>query len=92
MASLNDSSGNNRHGTEFTLISSMAFDPAGRLFFAEKDTGNIRLMVDEKVRDEPFVTVSDLYSNWEQGLLGLAIDPKFEQNHFIYLSLHKQRQ
>ena len=30
-------------------------------------------------------TVSDYYVNWEQGLLGLTIDPKFEQNHFVYL-------
>ena len=63
----------------------MAFAPDGRLFFDEKNTGKIRIMKDDKVLSTPFATVSDYYVNWEQGLLGLALDPKFEQNHFVYL-------
>jgi glucose/arabinose dehydrogenase len=82
---LNDISGNNHHGRERTLISSMVFAPDGRLFFSEKDTGYIKVMKDEKVNSKPFATISDYYSNWEQGLLGLAIDPDFNNNHFIYL-------
>jgi Glucose / Sorbosone dehydrogenase len=38
-----------------------------------------------KVLDKPFIKISDTYVNWGQGLLTLAIDPKFEQNHFVYL-------
>ncbi len=82
---LDDDSGNCYHGQENTLISSMVFTPDGRLFFSEKDTGNIRIMKDGKVNTRPFATISNVYKDWEQGLLGLAIDPKFEQNHFIYL-------
>jgi len=82
---LNDISGNNHHGRDRTLITSMVFAPDGRLFFSEKDTGHIRIMKDEKVNSKAFATISDYYSNWEQGLLGLAIDPDFEENHFIYL-------
>jgi len=82
---LKDISGNNYHGSERTLISSMVFAPDGRLFFSEKDTGNIKIMKDGNVNFEPFARLYDYYSNWEQGLLGLAIDPNFKENHFIYL-------
>jgi glucose/arabinose dehydrogenase len=68
-----------------TLIASMAFAPDGRLFFSEKNTGNIKIMKDDKVLETPFATISDYYVNWEQGLLGLAIDPLFEKNHYVYL-------
>jgi glucose/arabinose dehydrogenase len=82
---LNDTSGNNNHGQEITLISSMVFTPDGRLFFSQKDTGMVKVMKDEVVNTKPFAMISDHYSSWEQGLLGLALDPKYEQNHFIYL-------
>jgi glucose/arabinose dehydrogenase len=42
-------------------------------------------MIDDKVLPTPFVQIYDHYVNWEQGLLGLAVDPEFEQNKFIYL-------
>ena len=42
-------------------------------------------MKDDRVLSTPFAVLSDYYINWEQGLLGLTIDPKFEQNHFVYL-------
>jgi glucose/arabinose dehydrogenase len=82
---LNDLLGNNYNGTEHTLLASMVFTPDGRLFFDEIDTGKIRIMKDDKVLAKPFVTISDTYVNWEQGLLGLAIDPEFRKNHFVYL-------
>ena len=68
-----------------TLIASMAFSPDGRLFFTEKDTGNIRVMVDDKVLDKPFASIKDHHVSYEQGLLGLAVDPSFEKNHFVYV-------
>ena len=83
--SLNDISGNNHNGNLDSIITNMAFAPDGRLFFDEKNTGKIRIMKDDRVLSTPFATVSDYYVNWEQGLLGLAVDPKFEQNHFVYL-------
>jgi glucose/arabinose dehydrogenase/plastocyanin len=83
--SLSDISGNNNHGVLNSLIGNMAFAPDSRLFFTEKNTGKIRIMKDDIVLPTPFATISDYYVNWEQGLLGLTIDPKFEQNHFVYL-------
>jgi glucose/arabinose dehydrogenase len=73
-------------GTAITLLTSMVFAPDGRLFFTEKNTGEIRIMTPEhKILDNPFATVNDLYVNWEQGMLGLAIDPEFDINHYIYV-------
>ncbi len=85
--SLNDISGNKNEGNLDSIITSMAFTPDGRLFFDEKNTGKIRIMKDDRVLSTPFAVLSDYYVNWEQGLLGLTIDPKFEQNHFVYLYL-----
>jgi glucose/arabinose dehydrogenase len=82
---LNDSTRTNSPGFVTTLIASMAFTPDGSLFFTEKNTGNIRIMKDNKVSDTPFLTINDHYVDAEQGLLGLTIDPKFKQNGFVYL-------
>jgi glucose/arabinose dehydrogenase len=76
---------NSDNGILRTLIASMAFAPDGRLFFSEKNSGNIRVMKDDKVIEKPFATISDHHVDFEQGLLGLAIDPLFEKNHYVYL-------
>jgi glucose/arabinose dehydrogenase len=81
----NDISGNNNHGTTTNIIGSMAFTPDGRLLFTEKNTGNIRIMMKDKILEKPFATIFDSHVDWEQGLLGLTIDPNFKQNHFVYL-------
>jgi glucose/arabinose dehydrogenase len=73
-------------GTTVTMLTSMVFAPDGRLFFTEKNTGAIRIMTPEhKILDDPFASVDDLYASWEQGMLGLAIDPEFNINHHIYV-------
>ncbi len=82
---LNDVSGHNYDGIKHTQIGSMVFAPDGRLFFDEINTGKIKILNDDKVLNEPFATISDYHNSWEQGLLGLVLDPKFDQNHFVYL-------
>jgi glucose/arabinose dehydrogenase len=73
-------------GTSITMLTSMVFAPDGRLFFTEKNSGAIRIMTaDRDVLDPPFATVEDLYASWEQGMLGLAIDPEFYNNHYVYV-------
>lgn len=73
-------------GTTVTMLTSMIFAPDGRLFFTEKNTGAIRIMTPENViLDNPFANVDDLYASWEQGMLGLAIDPEFNINRYIYV-------
>lgn len=73
-------------GTAITMLTSMVFAPDGRLFFTEKNTGEIRIMTPEyNILDNPFASVNDLYVSWEQGMLGLAIDPDFNINHHVYV-------
>jgi parallel beta-helix repeat protein len=79
-----DNIGNN-HGSQSTLLASMTFAPDGRMFFTEKNTGRILIMKDGIIQDRPFVEVSDVYVSWEQGMLGITLDPKFTENRFVYL-------
>jgi glucose/arabinose dehydrogenase len=73
-------------GTTKTLLGGMAFAPDGRLFFTEKNTGEIRVMTpDREILDRAFAAVQDVYVSWEQGLLGITLDPDFEENGFIYV-------
>ena len=82
---LEDSSPIKNTGQMFTLLASMVTAPDGRTFISEKNTGRIAIMKDEKILEKPFAILNDSYVHWEQGLLGLAIDPKFVDNHFVYL-------
>lgn len=66
--------------------SSMAFAPDGRLFVAERTTGNIRIFSGGALQAAVWATVPVLNSSAsEQGLLGIAIDPGFLQNGFVYV-------
>jgi glucose/arabinose dehydrogenase len=69
---------------DLSFPSNMAFAPDGRLFFAEKDTGDIRVIEDGRLLPDPFAHI-DVLSSSEQGLLGLALDPAFEAEPWIYV-------
>lgn len=61
----------------------MAWAPDGRLFVAEKG-GAVRVVsADGELQEEPVIKL-DTNAAGEQGLLGLAIDPKFAENHYIW--------
>ncbi len=59
--------------------------PDGRLFYTEKDTGNVRVIVDGVIQPEPVLTLP-VGSHGEQGMLGITLDPNFEDNHRIWIS------
>ena len=63
-----------------TSISSAA---DGRLFITEQ-AGRVRIVRPDKLLPNPFavLTVDD---TGERGLLGLALDPSFDSNHYVYL-------
>jgi glucose/arabinose dehydrogenase len=62
----------------------MAFAPDGRLFVCLQ-SGQVRVInKDGLVLANPFVTLS-VDSNGERGLLGVAFDPNFASNHYVYL-------
>jgi glucose/arabinose dehydrogenase len=83
---IKDYAGFNNNGFYNTLISNMAFSPDGRLFYTEKNSGKIQILdaMNELIR-QPFAVIPDIYVDWEQGLLGLAIDSEFINNHFVYV-------
>ncbi|MBI5289170.1 MAG: PQQ-dependent sugar dehydrogenase [Chloroflexi bacterium] len=61
----------------------MAFAPDGRLFVAEQ-TGALRVIKAGALLRTPFTTLS-VNSSGERGLLGVAFDPAFASNNFVYL-------
>lgn len=62
----------------------MAFAPDGRLFFNELMSGQIRIVQGGALQGQPFATLP-LQTSGERGLLGLAFDPQFAGNRFVYV-------
>jgi quinoprotein glucose dehydrogenase len=62
----------------------LAFAPDGRLFFTERETGNVRIVEEGRLLEEPFFHVDVALSANETGLLGLALDPGFPQEPWVY--------
>lgn len=65
----------------------MAFLPDGRLLITERATGRIRLFADGALQASPWATIPVASGgSWaEQGLLGIAVDPAFLSNGFVYV-------
>lgn len=58
--------------------------PDGRFFVTERP-GRIRVIKDGQLQPEPWMTLS-VVETGESGLLGLALDPQFAQNRFVYVA------
>src|SRR5262245_61555545 len=61
----------------------MAFAPDGRLFVTEKG-GALRVVSGGTLLSTPFLSLS-VDTAGEQGLLGVAFDPNFSSNRFVYV-------
>ena len=62
---------------------SMAMAPDGRIFVTEQ-AGRLRVIRDGVLLAQPFVTLST-NTLGERGLLGVALDPNFASNRYLYL-------
>ncbi len=63
----------------------IAFAPDGRIFVTER-VGNLRVIENEILKVEPVKSFNVFNeTNKDGGLLGIALDPNFEKNHFLYL-------
>ncbi len=60
------------------------FAPDGRVFITERP-GRIRIVRDGQLQAAPWMTI-EVADVSEAGLLGLALDPQFAQNHFVYIA------
>ncbi|MBI5842680.1 MAG: PQQ-dependent sugar dehydrogenase [Chloroflexi bacterium] len=64
-----------------------AGDGSGRLFIIEQ-AGRIRIMENDQLLETPFLDISERVDDGanEQGLLGLAFHPNYEQNGYFYVN------
>jgi len=60
----------------------LAFAPDGRAFFTER-AGRVRILANGTVTT--IASLNNVTAIGEGGLLGLALDPAFAQNHFVYV-------
>src|SRR5438552_2430858 len=61
----------------------MAFAPDGRLFVCQQG-GQLRVIKNGVLLSTPFVSLT-VDSSGERGLLGIAFDPNFATNHYLYV-------
>ena len=67
------------------LPESIRFAPDGRMFFNEVSKGAVRIMgADGVLQEQPFVSLK-VAQRKEMGALGLALDPSFATNHWVYV-------
>jgi glucose/arabinose dehydrogenase len=63
----------------------LAFAPDGRIFYTEKQTGNVRVInADGSLQAEPVLHL-DTDSNTERGMLGITLDPDYERNGYVWI-------
>lgn len=67
------------------LPTTFDFAPDGRVFVAEKG-GAVRIIKNGELLAQPFLTLSDINTYADRGLIGLALDPNFSSNNYVYLS------
>ncbi len=60
----------------------MAFAPDGRVFITERP-GRVRIVRNGQLQREPWINL-EVAAVGEGGLLGLALDPAFAENHYVY--------
>lgn len=65
-------------------LTGLAFDPTGRDLYVNVRTGQVRLIRDGRLQARAVATV-ETTTTGEGGLLGLALDPRFESDPWIYL-------
>ena len=70
--------------TQLRVPWSLDFAPDGRLFVTERP-GRVRILNLATASSELALTVADIFAQGEAGLLGLALDPQFDQNNWVYL-------
>src|SRR4051794_14688264 len=71
--------------TGFDTPTAEAFAPDGRLFVLEK-AGRVRVVnTSGQLQSTPVVTLSNVDTTQDRGLVGLTFDPNFAQNNYLYL-------
>lgn len=67
------------------LPTTFAFAPDGRIFIAEK-SGRVKVWKDGQLYARPVIDLRDEVNDFvDRGLIGMALDPNFMQNGYLYL-------
>ncbi len=64
---------------------SIVWAPDGRMIFTERP-GRVRVIEKGTLNPKPLLTLTDVESTGEAGLMGVALHPQFNSNQFVYLS------
>ncbi len=64
--------------------SGLAVAPDGRVFILQQE-GVVRLVKGDTLLPQPFLTLPNMSFQWERGLMGIALDPGFDTNGYVYL-------
>ncbi|MBK7253852.1 MAG: PQQ-dependent sugar dehydrogenase [Ignavibacteria bacterium] len=64
---------------------SIVFTAPERMLFTERN-GSLRIIKDGKLIAKPLKVFEEVSSKGEEGLMGLALDPDYKNNKYIYLS------
>jgi glucose/arabinose dehydrogenase len=68
------------------LPTGFAFTPDGRALIAEK-AGRVKIWKDGVLYGRPLIDIRDEVTDFnDRGLLGIAVDPEFARNGYVYLS------
>jgi quinoprotein glucose dehydrogenase len=68
----------------FGFAVNVAFAPDETMFVADKDRGEIRIVRDGEILERPFATLPVQVTVNETGLLGVAVDPAFPDEPWVY--------
>ena len=66
----------------------VAFLPNGDMLITER-VGRLRLVHNGVLREDPIAGIPNVHSTTQEGLLDLALHPKFSENEFIYFTYSK---
>jgi glucose/arabinose dehydrogenase len=61
------------------------FAPDGRIFYAERLTGQIRVFDPSRGTDRLWRRIGNVATAGEQGVLGLALDPRWPERRWVYV-------
>lgn len=64
---------------------SIVFTDSNRMLINERD-GKMRVLLDNQLIEKPLKVFEGISEKGEEGLMGLALDPKYKDNKFLYVS------
>lgn len=69
-------------GSDIDVTTGFEFAPDGRIFILER-TGTVKIFKNGQVLPTPFIQLNSVTTG-DRGLTGIAFDPDFNNNHYVY--------